>query len=302
MAGLLSRSHAAAQHGQLLFKIGGGDGQHYDHRGYQLQHEGGHIQPQGDGIHQAEGEGAHHHADGPLEDAALAQQHLAHEQGGQGNGHHAGADVNADGFLTLGQQAAGETREGVGHAQAHDGGKGGIDRGGADHIGIVAGGADGQAQAGAQKQGQKNYHGNNGDDRHQQLILLRKNGALQQSPGLGEHGLGFVHVQQGGAAHDGDIDGVKPGVDNDARQEAVDAHFRLQQGGDEAGEDSGGHGGQNGQVGMPGNGHRGTHGGAQSEAAVGGQVAHIEHGVAQKQCQHRQRADEAQLQGGLDQR
>ena len=63
----------------------------------------------------------------------------------------------------------------------------------------------------------------------------------------------------------------------------------------------GGHGGQDGQVGMPGNGHRSTHGSAQGEAAVGGQVAHIEHGVAQKQCQHRQRADEAQLQGGLDQ-
>ena len=37
-------------------------------------------------------------------------------------------------------------------------------------------------------------------------------------------------------------------------------------------------------------------------AAVGGKVAYIEHGVAQKQCQHGQRADEAQLQGGLDQR
>lgn len=45
----------------------------------------------GDGIHHAEGKGAHHHADGPLENAALAQQHLSHEQGGQGNGHHAGA-------------------------------------------------------------------------------------------------------------------------------------------------------------------------------------------------------------------
>ena len=298
MAGLLSRSHAAAQHGQLLFKIGGGDGQHHDHRGYQLQHEGGHIQPQGDGVHQAEGKSAHHHAHGPLEDAALAQQHLTHEQGGQGDGHHAGADVDADGFLALGQQTAGQTREGVGHAQAHNGGEGGVDGGGADHVGIVAGGADGQTQAGAQKQGQKYHHGGYGDDRHQQLILLGKDGALQQSPGLGEHGLGFVHVQQGGAAHDGDIDGVEPGVDNDARQEAVDAHFRLQQGGDEAGEDPGG---QDGQVGMPGNGHRSTHGGAQGEAAVGGQVAHIEHGVAQKQRQHRQRADEAQLQGGLDQ-
>ena len=154
----------------------------------------------------------------------------------------------------------------------------------------------------AQKQGKKNDHGNHGGGRHKQLILLSQEGVLQQSPGLGEHGLGFVHVQQGGAAHDGDIDGVEPGVDDDARQEAVNAHFRLQQGGDEAGEDSGGHGGQNGQVGMPGNGYHSTHSGTQSEAAVGGKVAYIEHGVAQKQCQHGQRADEAQLQGGLDQR
>ena len=57
-----------------------------------------------------------------------------------------------------------------------------------------------------------------------------------------------------------------------------------------------------GQVGMPGNGYHSTHSGTQSEAAVGGKVAYIEHGVAQKQCQHGQRADEAQLQGGLDQR
>ena len=59
----------------------------------------------------------------------------------------------------MGQQAAGQTREGIGHAQAYDGGKGGIDRGGADHVGIVAGGADSQTQAGMQKQGQKNDHG-----------------------------------------------------------------------------------------------------------------------------------------------
>lgn len=45
-------------------------------------------------------------------------------------------DVDADGFLTLGQQAAGQPREGIGYAQAYDGGKGGIDRGGADHVGI----------------------------------------------------------------------------------------------------------------------------------------------------------------------
>ena len=153
-----------------------------------------------------------------------------------------------------------------------------------------------------QKQGQKNDHGNHGDGRHKQLILLSQEGALQQSPGLGEYGLGFVHIQQGGAAHDGDIDGVEPGVDDDARKEAVNAHFRLQQGGDKAGEDSGGHGGQEGQIGMPGNGYHSTHSRTQSEAAVGGKVAYIEHGVAQKQCQHGQRADEAQLQGGLDQR
>ena len=83
----------------------------------------------------------------------------------------------------MGQQAAGQTREGIGHAQAYDGGKGGIDRGGADHVGIVAGGADGQTQAGVQKQGQKNDHGNHGDGRHKQLILLSQEGALQQSPG-----------------------------------------------------------------------------------------------------------------------
>ena len=86
-------------------------------------------------------------------------------------------------FLTLGQQAAGQPREGIGYAQAYDGGKGGIDRGGADHVRIVAGGADGQTQAGVQKQGQKNDHGNHGDDRHKQLILLSQEGCPAAEPG-----------------------------------------------------------------------------------------------------------------------
>ena len=202
--------------------------------------------------------------------------------------------------MALRQQAAGQTREGVGHAQTHDGGEGGVDGGGAHHVGVVAGGADSKTQPRAQEQCQKRHHQRHGHQSHHQLILVGQERALQQRLGLGEHGLGFIHVQQGGAVHDGDIDGVEAGVDDDARQKAVDAHFRLQQGGDEAGEHAGGHGGQNGQIGMPRDGHRGAHGGAQSKAAVGGQVADVEHGVAQKQRQHRQRADKPQLKSGLD--
>ena len=97
---------------------------------------------------------------------------------------HAGADVDADGFLTLWPAGSRTDRvKAVGHAQAYDGGKGGIDRGGADHVRIVAGGADGQTQAGAQKQGQKNDHGNHGDDRHKQLILLQPERCPAAEPG-----------------------------------------------------------------------------------------------------------------------
>ena len=50
---------------------------------------------------------------------------------------------------------------------------------------------------------------------------------------------------------------------------------------------------------MAGDGHHGAHRGPQREAAVGAQIAHVQHGVAQKQGQHGQRAGQSQLQRRL---
>ena len=55
------------------------------------------------------------------------------------------------------------------------------------------------------------------------------------------------------------------------------------------------------RYGWPGDGHGRADGGAQREAAVGGKVANVQHGVAEEQRQDRQAVDEAQLQSRLEQ-
>ncbi len=139
----------------------------------------------------------------------LAQQHLTHEQGGQGDGHHAGADVDADGFLTLGQQAAGQTREGIGHAQAYDGGKGGIDRGGADHVGLSPVARMARPSRVCRNRTKKTITAITAMASTSSLYCSARKVPLQQSPALVNTVSVFVHVQRGGAAHDGDIDGVE---------------------------------------------------------------------------------------------
>lgn len=79
----------------------------------------------------------------------------------------AGTDVDIDGLLRLGQQAAGQTGKGVGDAEADNGRKDGVDRRGSDHIRVIARGADGKAQLRLQKQAQEDgdeNHRDGGDD------------------------------------------------------------------------------------------------------------------------------------------
>ena len=97
---------AAPQLRPLLLEIRAGDGEHHDDRGDELQHEGRHVEAEGDGVDEPEDEGAEDHADGAHEDAAAAQDRPADEEGGEGDGDHAGADVDVDGFLGLREEAA----------------------------------------------------------------------------------------------------------------------------------------------------------------------------------------------------
>ena len=80
------------------------------------------------------------------------------EQRGQGYGDHTAAHIDIKGLLLLGHQAAGQRREGVGDAQAHGGGEGGIDGGGAHHVRVIARCPDGEPQPRAQKQRKKHDH------------------------------------------------------------------------------------------------------------------------------------------------
>ena len=292
-------AEAAAEHGDLALEVGAGDGDDDDHRRDQLQHRGRHVEAQGDGIDQAEDERAQDHADGALRNASAAHEGAADEEACQGDGHHAGSDVDVDGLLGLGQEAAGEGREGVGDAEADGGGEGGVNRGRAHHVGVVARGADGEAEARAQEEREEDNHENHGDEGHQELILGRQGGSLQEILRQGEDGLGLVHVQERGIAHDGDVDGIEAGVDDDAGKEALDPHAGLEQGRDEARDDARKHRGRQGEPGVAGDGNHGAHTGAEGEAAVRGQVADVQHRIAQEQGQNGQGVDETELQGGL---
>ncbi len=94
---------AAAQHGQLRPEIRQRNGRDDDDGGDELSIKAGISKPQGDGIDQAETNAQDHPDDAPAH-AAAAQEGRADEQRRQGDGHHAGTDVDVDGFLRLGQQ------------------------------------------------------------------------------------------------------------------------------------------------------------------------------------------------------
>ena len=298
-AGFPGVGEAAAEHGNPALQVGAGDGDHDNHGGDQLQHGGRHIEPQGDRIDQAEDEGAQHHADGALRNAPAAHEGAADQETRQGDSHHAGADVDVHGLLGLGQEAAGEGGEGVRHAEADGGGEGGVNRRGAHHVGVVARGADGEAETRPQEEREEDDHQDDGDEGDEELILAGKGGAFQEGLRLGEDGLGLVHVQEGGIAHDGDVDGVEGGVHDDAGEEALDPHAGLEEGRDEAGDDPGAHGGRKGQPGVAGDGDDSAHAGAEGEAAVRGQVADIQHRVAQEQRKNGQGVDQAEFKRGL---
>ena len=73
----------------------------------------------------------------------------------------------------------------------------------------------------------------------------------------------------------------------------------LEKGGDKPGAGPGGHGGRDGQNGMPGGGQSHRYRRAQHKASICGEVGNVQHPVAQKEGHGHQGVLKAQLQGSL---
>ena len=129
--------------------------------------------------------------------------------------------------------------------------------------------------------------------------------AYQSPPdtGVPEEGEDGVLPQQGLVglpAHGHQVDGIEPGVGDNAGQDGGHPQLGLEECGDEAGTGAGGHGGGDGHERMPGGGTAHRNGAAQDKAAVGGHVGDVQDPVAEEEGHGHQSVLEAQLQGGLD--
>ena len=284
--------------GKLCPDGGHRDGYSHDEGAHQLHGGGGHIEAQGHGHDKAIQAAAKHHAQHPAHHGALAHQRFADDKGSQCNGHHAGAHVDVAALLVLGQQAAGKGGQRARDAQAHCDGEGRVDAGGPHHGGVVAGGADGKAQPGAQE----THHGGTGEyndrRRDDQLIPAARKG--QCGFCQREYRIGLDQGHRGRKAHDRQIDGVQAGVHDDACHDALNAQTCLQKGGDKARTHTRRHGREQGQNGVARQRHLAGHGTAKGEAAIGGQVGNVQDRIAQKQRQRHQTVNAAQLQRRLD--
>ena len=148
--------------------------------------------------------------------------------------------------------------------------------------------------AGRLSQNDRHEYNRDGDD--EKLILPRKRCDFEHRTHFGEDRIGIIEVQKRRAVHDADVDGIKRGIDDDAGKQTINAHFRLQKRRDEAGDHADRHSGGDCQKRMPGKRNGRADDRAEREATVCGKVAYVQHGIAQKQCQNSQRADETELQ------
>lgn len=138
-----------------------------------------------------------------------------------------------------GQHRAGQRGHGVGDAETHRDGEGGVDGRRTDHVRVIAGSADGQAQPSAEERDEQRADHNGDKRRHDELIgcALAKNALCS-----GKDCFGFQHGHVGGEAHDRKVDRVQPRVGDDARQNRRHSELCLQKRGDKARRHTGQHG------------------------------------------------------------
>ena len=195
----------------MKFRIAGseiGPRNRYDHNdgGHQLEHESRHVETECSSVNQPEDDGTDHGTACLSCNAASAGKCAPDKQGRQRNRHHTGSDIDIHRFLTLSQQASGQSCEGVGDAKTDNGCKSRVNGRGADHIRVVACGANRETQSCFQKPGEESDDQSHGDQSHNGFIGTGDGSAFQQRLELGENSLGLVHVQQGGPTHHSNVD------------------------------------------------------------------------------------------------
>ena len=257
---------------------GGRDGQGHHQGGHQLEAvHWHHLGVKHQSVNETVEDAARHYRNGSPEHGAPAHDGLTDNQAGQADDHDSGAAVDVSCLLGLAHYCAGQAGEGVGHAQADGDGEIGVDGGGAHHVPVVAGGADAEAQPGAQEGHQQHtrQHGDPPGEEDGVPVAADAGGAEE-----GEDGILLEQGLVGLPAHGHEVYGIQPRVGDDARQDGGHSQLGLEEGGDKPGAGPGQHGGGDGQEGVSrgGEGHR--HGAAQDETAVGGQVGDVQHPVA----------------------
>lgn len=221
-----------------LFLLHGGDSQRNgdDHGGEQLQvvcrqadgNDDGDDQVVDDGTY--DGGGAAHD-----KTAEAAQQHFADDDAGKADDDGAATHVDIRIALILGEQRAGKGHKSVGEHQAEHLHGVGVDGHGPGHVLIVAGGADGVADLSAEEP----VH-----DRHQRRAEQRADdNGFRPVGSIPAVGVGGREDQRLGefqqrdiwftvpeaAAHDVQVDGVKPQLSQNTGQDRRDLQLGVEQ-------------------------------------------------------------------------
>ena len=97
-------------------------------------------------------------------------------------------------ILRLRQQTAGQGRERICHAESNRRREDRVDRAGFDHIRVIAGRADGEAELCPQEQRQEHNHQRDRDQADGELLLPGEERPLEGGLHLGEDRLGLIHI------------------------------------------------------------------------------------------------------------
>ncbi len=265
----------AFEHRELAFEIRNGYSQNNDNRRNEFEHECGHIEAERNRINETENERPENHSDKLNGDFSFARENAADKKRRKRYRDHSRADVYINGFLRLREQTTGKGGKRVCYAKPHNGGKRRIYRRRANHIGIVARGADGKPEFCFEKKRQNHANSDYGNGSDNKFVLSRQKSAVQKVFCLCENGVGTVHTELRGLAHDRDIHRIKRGVDDYSRKQAVNAHFRLKKRGYKARNKPCRHRGGNGKIRVTRYCDDRADGRSESEAAVGGKVADV---------------------------
>ena len=265
----------AFEHRELAFEIRNGYSQNNDNRRNKFEHERRHIEAERNRINETENERTENHSDKLNGDFSFARENAADKKRRKRYRDHARADVYIDGLLRLREQTTRKGGKSICDAKPHNGGKRRIYRRRAHHIGVIACGANRKPEFGFEEKRQDHANGDYGDSRDYKFVLSRQKSAVQKIFCLCENGVGAVHAELRGLAHDRDIHRIKRGVDDYSRKQAVDAHFSLQKRRYKARNKPCRHGGGNGKIRVTRYCDDRADGCSESEAAVGGKVADV---------------------------